>query len=71
LETANAELQKSLQLDPKNERALKFLIQVFLKQNKKEEAEKYLARLKEINPQTPNLDELNAQISADENKLQK
>jgi tetratricopeptide (TPR) repeat protein len=70
LERAIAELQKALQSDPKNQRALQFMTQTLLKQNKQAEAEKFLARLKEVNPQAPSLEELNAQISQ-ENTIQK
>ena len=71
LEKAISELQKSLQFDPKNERGLKFMTQALLKQNKKEEAEKYFGRLKEINPKTPDINELNKQISPGNNTNQK
>jgi tetratricopeptide (TPR) repeat protein len=70
MDKAIAEFQKTLETNPKHERALQFITQAFLKQNKKEEAEKYLAKLKEINPQTPNLSELNSQISQDSNTIQ-
>lgn len=68
---ANAELQRALQIDPKNERALKFMTQVLLKQNKKAEAEKYQIRLKAINPKTPDLEELNSQLSENANTVKK
>lgn len=70
LDKAITELQKALEINPKNERALLFMTQTLLKQNKKEEAEKVLAKLKEINPKTPNLNELNSQISQDSNTIQ-
>jgi tetratricopeptide (TPR) repeat protein len=70
-EKAAAELQKALETDSKHERALLFMAQTLLKQDKTAEAEKYLARLKEINPQTPSLAELSSQISGDGNTIQK
>lgn len=44
------ELQKSLKINSENEKTLQALIQAFQNQNKKEDAEKYAAKLKEINP---------------------
>jgi tetratricopeptide (TPR) repeat protein len=70
-EKAAAELQKALEINPKHERALLFMTQTLLKQNKPAEAEKILARLKEVNPQTPSLEQLSAQISQDETTVQK
>jgi tetratricopeptide (TPR) repeat protein len=70
-EKASAELQKALETDSKHERALLFMAQTLLKQNNPAEAEKYLARLKAINPQTPSLDELSSQISGNGNTIQK
>ncbi len=71
LDKAYSELQRSLQTAPQNERALKFMTQTLLKQNKREEAEKYFARLKEINPKTPTLNEMNSQMSSGNNSNQK
>lgn len=65
LDKAAAQLQKTLEINPKHERALLFLTQTLIKQNKTAEAEKYLAKLKEINPKTPTLAELNTQMSQD------
>jgi tetratricopeptide (TPR) repeat protein len=62
-EKAAAELQKALDTNPRHERALLYMTQTLLKQNKQAEAEKYHTRLKEVNPQAPALDQLNAQIS--------
>jgi tetratricopeptide (TPR) repeat protein len=70
-EKAAVQLQRALDADPKHERALLFMTQTLLKQNKQAEAEKFLARLKEVNPQTPSLAELNSQISQSENTIQK
>jgi tetratricopeptide (TPR) repeat protein len=70
-ERGGAELEKALQTDPKNERALLLMSQSLVKQNKPAEAEKYLAKLKEINPKAPSFAELSAQMSADNNTIQK
>jgi tetratricopeptide (TPR) repeat protein len=70
-ERANAELQKALQKDPKNERALLLMTQMLIKQNKPAEAENYLARLREINPQVPTLEQLSAQMAQEEKTIQK
>ncbi len=67
---AGTELQKALQTDPKNQRALLLMTQTLIKQNKPSEAEKYLARLREINPQTPTMAQLTTQM-AQENTGQK
>lgn len=58
---AIAELQKSLEKDPKHEKSLYFLTQAFLKSGNETEAEKTLGKLKEINPQTPSLEEVRNQ----------
>jgi tetratricopeptide (TPR) repeat protein len=70
-ERGSAELQKALQIDPKNERALLLMTQMLVKQNKPADAEKYLAKLREINPKAPSLEELNAQMAQDNNPIQK
>lgn len=60
---ADTELKKALQADPKNQRALMLMTQTLVKQNNSTEAEKYLARLREINPQTPTLAQLTTQMA--------
>lgn len=62
-EKAATGLQKALETDPKHERALLYMTQTMVKQNKTAEAEKFLGRLREVNPQTPSLAELTAQMS--------
>jgi tetratricopeptide (TPR) repeat protein len=69
-EQAIAEFQKSLAENPKHERSLQFLIQAYLKTGKKAEAENYLARLKQINPNAPSLSEIETQVSQTDNILQ-
>lgn len=61
---AFAEFQKSLEANPRHEKTLQFVIQTLIKQNKMKEAETYLARLKEVNPQnTQSLAEIQAQMA--------
>lgn len=47
---AVAEFEKSLQINPKSEKTLQAIVQVLNSQEKTAEAEKYIVRLKEINP---------------------
>lgn len=63
---ANAEIQKALQTDPKNQRALLLMTQSLIKQNIPSEAEKYLARLREINPQAPTLAQITTQMAQEQ-----
>ncbi len=67
-EKAVSEFKRSLKGNPKHEKTLQFLTQSLLKQGKTQEAENYLAQLKEINSNTPSLSELQAQIAEDESK---
>lgn len=64
---ASAEFLKSLEKNPRHEKSLQFLIQALIKQEKTREAETYLARLREVNPNTPSLSEIRAQIAREEN----
>ncbi|HEY0461699.1 MAG TPA: tetratricopeptide repeat protein [Pyrinomonadaceae bacterium] len=70
-EKASIELQKALDTNPKHERALLFMTQTFLKQNKPAEAEKYHTRLTEVNPNAPSLEKLSSQVSQDDNEIKK
>ena len=65
---AIAELQKVLSAEPKHNRALQFLVQVYTKQGKLPDAEKALAKLKEANPNEPAISDLASQLSAARNK---
>lgn len=67
LEKAVEEFNKSLKENPKHEKTLQFLTQALLKQGKTKEAETILAKLKEVNPNTPSLDQVQAQISQEMN----
>lgn len=61
-EKADAEMKKALANNPKHEKSLLFLVQIYIKQNKTQEAEMYLAKLKEINANTPSLTEIKKQM---------
>jgi Flp pilus assembly protein TadD len=67
-EKAMIELQKSLQINAKDEKTLQTIIQANLLQNKLKEAEDSLAKLKEINPNNIAIDDLQTQISQLKNK---
>lgn len=69
-EKAISEFQKSLEENPKHEKTLQFLIQAFLKTGKKQDAENYLAKLKQIDPNAPSLSEIEVQTAQTNNNLQ-
>lgn len=62
-EKAIAEFQKSLQVNPKHEKSLQVTAQTLLAQNKVDEAEKFVARLKESNANNQYLVQLESQIA--------
>lgn len=66
-EKAVAEFQKSLKNNPKHEKTLQALTEALLSQNKTEEAERYLAKLKEVNQNNPALDELSTKLNKNRN----
>jgi tetratricopeptide (TPR) repeat protein len=70
-EKAIAEFRKSLEDNPKHERTLQFLTQALLQTGNTAEAEAHLAVLKELNPKTPNLAELQTQIENGKNSAEK
>ena len=70
-EKAIAEFQKSLQINPGHEKTLQVVIQAFLNQNKTAEAEKFLAKLREVNAGNRTLPELESQIAQIKNNSQK
>ncbi len=61
---AITEFQKSLLIDSKHEKTLQVLTQALLSQNKNAEAEKYLERLKQVNPNNQQLPEFNEQLKS-------
>lgn len=61
-ERAEAELKKVAAIDPKHERSLQFLIQVYARQKRIPEAKAALERLKGLNPANTAIKELGSQI---------
>ncbi|HYJ90312.1 MAG TPA: tetratricopeptide repeat protein [Pyrinomonadaceae bacterium] len=59
---AVAEFKKALARDPKQVKALEFIIQALLRQQNRGEAEKYLAELREANPSDEALPDLTKQL---------
>lgn len=57
-EKAIAELKKTLAIKPTHERSLQYLAQIYARQNKAAESEKYLAELRKVNPKNPIFDQL-------------
>lgn len=55
---AIAEFQKALKIDPKHEKTLQYLIQAYARSGNKPDAEKTLAQLKEVTPNSPAIAEL-------------
>ena len=60
---ATAEFKRALAVDPRNEKALEFVIQSLARQGNSVDASKYLATLREVNPNNPSLSALTTQIS--------
>lgn len=65
LEKAVTEFKTALEHDPKHEKTLQFLTQSYIKIGNTTEAETTLARLRAINPQTPNLEEFQTQMASE------
>ena len=70
-EKAIFEFQKSLKENHKHEKTLQVLTQAFIGQNKLEEAEKYLLRLKQVNQNNPALADLTTQLEQAKSNSQK
>lgn len=64
LDKAAAELERVTKGNPKHERSLQFLVQVYAKQKKIPQAEAAFAKLKAINPSSSALSELTTMISS-------
>ncbi len=62
------ELKKVLAIKPDHERSLQYLAQIYARQNRQEEKEKYLAELKKVNPNNPVINELQKPVSNIENQ---
>lgn len=70
-EKAIAEFQKSLQTNPAHEKTLQVIVQALLNENKTAEAEKFLAKLKEVNAENQTLPELETKIAQIKSNPQK
>lgn len=68
---AIAEFQKSLRANPLHEKTLQVMAQTVLSENKIDEAEKLLARLKAVNPDNQVISEIESQISQAKSNSQK
>mgnify|MGYP002651269554 CR=1 FL=1 len=60
---AEAEYMRALAVDPKQEKALQFLVQALIKQNKDPEAAKYLGELKTLNPGNTAIPEFTSELA--------
>jgi tetratricopeptide (TPR) repeat protein len=68
IEKAIAEYEKALQTNPKHEKSLENLVRANLMQGKTKEAGDFLNKLKQINPASEALSELESQIAQSGNK---
>lgn len=62
-EKAVAELQKVVAANPKQDRAMQFLAQIYIKQEKIADAEKTLQKIIDLNPSNPAIAEIRSAIS--------
>lgn len=67
---AIVEFEKSLQKDPKHEKTLRAISQAYLSLKKIPEAEKYISQLKNANPQSVHLSELQTQLEQEKTKTE-
>ena len=63
LAKAAAELQKVSEVDPRHDRSMQFLAEVYVKQNKIADAERVIAKIKEINPSNPAVAQLETMVT--------
>jgi len=63
MEKAISEFQKSLKANPRHEKTLQVLTEALLSHNKTEEAESYLAKLKEVNQNNSSISDLSLQLA--------
>lgn len=63
LAKAAAELQKVAEADPRHDRSMQFLVEIYVKQNKLAEAEATLAKIKQINSANPAIPDLTSMIN--------
>lgn len=64
---AAAGLNKVMASNPTHQRSMQFLVRTYVKQNKLADAEKTLARMRELNSSNPVIPELSGEISAARN----
>jgi tetratricopeptide (TPR) repeat protein len=64
---AIAEFQKSLKSNPKDERALENIIRAFINAGKTKEAEEFLSKLRQLNPNYESLNELDTKLTEKKN----
>ena len=64
------ELNKAINYNPRNEKALQVLTEAHIKKNNLPEAEKFLAQLKEVNPSNPTIPNLTSRISQTVGQMQ-
>ncbi len=67
LVSAARELETALETDPKNERNLQFLVQVYWRSEQQERAVATLDKLRGISPQHPTINELTTLLTTDPN----
>ncbi|HXG85660.1 MAG TPA: hypothetical protein VNI84_16680 [Pyrinomonadaceae bacterium] len=70
IEQAMLEFQKSLRIEPKNEKTLQAMIEALKKQDKPGEAERYITTLREINPDSQVLTNSNENDGEDDLRKQ-
>ena len=58
-----SELEKVIASNPRQDRAIQFLAQVYIKQNRLADADKMIARLKDASPGDPAIDDLSKQLT--------
>jgi tetratricopeptide (TPR) repeat protein len=61
------EFKKSLQKNPKDERALENIVRAFINTGKTKEAEEFLGKLKQTNPNNESISELDSQLTEKKN----
>jgi len=63
-DNAVAEFRRALDRNPKHEKALQWLVQALIKQNKSDQASQYLERLRAVNPNNESIGELTSMLAA-------
>ncbi|MBP9665436.1 MAG: tetratricopeptide repeat protein, partial [Pyrinomonadaceae bacterium] len=71
LEKAAAELKRVADANPRHDRSMQFLVEIYVKQGKVADAERVLAKLREINPSNPAITDLTSMIAGAKSGLAK